>query len=107
MHFPPNFYKVNISAYTFSLDISSTRFIFISNNLGNNMPVELYYLEGRKMCVVFCQLKDEETFKSNQENPEEAGFKLKCLHGRANILQGKYLKVEGPQWQFPGSAICL
>ena len=70
------------------------------------MALDLNYLEGRKVCVVFCQLKEEETFKTNSENPEEAGFRLKCLHGLGNIIDGKYLKVEGPSgsFQVPPSA---
>ncbi|MCM8538369.1 MAG: hypothetical protein NE334_20670 [Lentisphaeraceae bacterium] len=70
------------------------------------MPVQLDYLEGRKICVVFCQLKDEETFKKSEKEPEEAGFRLKCLHGLGNIIDGKYLKVEGDQgsFQIPPSA---
>jgi hypothetical protein len=69
------------------------------------MPVDINYLEGRKICVVFCQLKEEETFKT-EDVPEEAGFRLKCLHGLGNILEGKYLKVEGDQgsFQVPPSA---
>lgn len=63
------------------------------------MSVELGYLEGRKICIVFCQLKDEETFQK-EDIPEEAGFKLKCLHGLGNIVDGKYLKVEGPKGNF-------
>ena len=70
------------------------------------MPVQIDYLEGRKICIVFCQLKDEETFKEPTQDPEEAGFRLKCLHGLGNIIDGKYLKVEGAQgsFQVPPSA---
>ena len=69
------------------------------------MPADLSYLEGRKVCIVFCQLKEEETFQKT-EIPDEAGFRLKCLHGLGNIVDGKYLKVEGPQgsFQVPPSA---
>ena len=53
------------------------------------MSIDLSYLEGRKICVVFCQLKDEETFKTNQENPEEMA--RLCFEGGTH--DGKYLKV--------------
>jgi hypothetical protein len=64
------------------------------------MPAVIDYLEGKKVCVVFCQLHNEESFKDGA-NPEEGNFKLKCLHGLGNIIDdGKYLRVEGPKGSF-------
>ena len=34
------------------------------------MPVEINYLEGRKICVVFCQLKEEETIEVRDKSKE-------------------------------------
>jgi hypothetical protein len=63
------------------------------------MGVNIDYLEGKKICVVFCQLQNEHAFKEGQE-PKEGDFKLKCLHGLGNILEGKYLRVEGAETGF-------
>ena len=63
------------------------------------MAINLGYLEGKKICVVFCQLQNEEEYKNGQD-PGEGNFKLKCLHGLGNIIDGKYLRVEGPQGGF-------
>jgi hypothetical protein len=64
------------------------------------MPVNIDYLEGKKVCVVFCQLQNEEAFNKG-ENPDEGSFKLKCLHGLGNIMDsGKYLRVEGSDGSF-------
>ena len=68
------------------------------------MPQDLSYLEGTKMCVVFCQLKDEEEESTKEQ--DEGSFRIKCLHGLGNIVDGKYLKVEGDNgnFQVPPSA---
>ena len=64
------------------------------------MSMDLSYLEGKKICVVFCQLTNEQAFKDGEE-PKEGSFKLKCLHGLGNIIEGgKYLRVEGPDGGF-------
>ena len=68
------------------------------------MPQDLSYLEGTKMCVVFCQLKEEVEDKAPEG--EDGSFRIKCLHGLGNIVDGKYLKVEGDNgsFQVPPSA---
>ena len=55
------------------------------------MPIDLSYLEGKKVCVVFV--------KSGDEGQPEGEVKMRCLHGRANISPGRF-KVEGPNGAF-------
>ena len=49
------------------------------------MP-DLDYLEGRKLCIVFVQVLDEETGR----------LKLQAMHGRASVENGK-LALRTPQ----------
>ena len=62
------------------------------------MAQDISYLQGAKVCVVFCQLKEEPEDKSVE--PKEGDFRIKCLHGNGSIIDGKYLKVEGPDGAF-------
>jgi hypothetical protein len=69
------------------------------------MAVNIDYLEGRRVCVVFCQLQNEDKFK-NGPAPEAGDFKIKYFHGVGGIVDGKYLGVTGPagSFQVPPSA---
>ena len=69
--------------------------------------MDLKYLEGKKMCVVFCQLQDEDQFQDENDMPDEGTFKIKCLHGRGNVFDnGKALRVEGDNGGFTVPASC-
>ena len=58
------------------------------------LPSSLEYLEGCKLCVVL--------IKADEDDPEGGGIKLKCLHGRANVSNGRlYLEGAGPRFEVP------
>lgn len=61
------------------------------------MPHSIEYLEGRKFCVVFVKVIDEAAGK----------VKLQCLHGRANIENGKLSCVtpDGASFTVPNTAL--
>ena len=70
------------------------------------MSTELQYLEGRKLCVVFCKLVDEDEHGkcTNEEDPK---FQIKTMHGRANVIKNEYLECvssEGGKFKIPPSA---
>ena len=58
------------------------------------MPPNIEYLEGKKFCVVFCKLEEEDKFGrcTNEEDPK---FKIKTMHGRASIINNKYVDCMG------------
>jgi hypothetical protein len=55
------------------------------------MPIDLGYLEGKKICIVFV--------KSGDEDQPDGEVKMRCMYGRANISTGRF-KVEGPNGSF-------
>ena len=61
------------------------------------MPVDIDHLEGRKFCVVFVKVTDEKAGK----------MQLQCLHGRANVENGKLsvMTPEGASFTVPNSAM--
>lgn len=70
------------------------------------MAVELNYLEGRRLCVVFCKLEEEDE-KGKCTNMEDPKFQIKTMHGRANVLNNQYLECvtsEGGNFKIPPSA---
>ena len=67
--------------------------------------MDLSYLEGKKICVVFCQLK--KGIIVDESDPQmEQNFNFQCLHGRANIIKGKQLKIENPEMNFVVPTSC-
>ena len=70
------------------------------------MAVDLKYLEGRKLCVVFCKLEEEDKH-GKCTNMEEPKFQIKTMHGRANVINNKYVECissEGGAFKIPPSA---
>jgi hypothetical protein len=61
------------------------------------MLADIAYLHGKRLCVVFVKVIDEDTGK----------VQLQCLHGRANVEAGrlKLMTPEGAAFGVPGSAL--
>ncbi len=67
--------------------------------------MDLNYLEGKTICVVFCQLKPG--IIVDESDPDMVqNFNFQYLHGRANIINGKQLKVENPNLSFIVPSSC-
>ncbi|MCM8541215.1 MAG: hypothetical protein NE328_13145 [Lentisphaeraceae bacterium] len=67
--------------------------------------MNLAYLEGKKICVVFCQLKEGIIVDEHDPKMEE-NFSFQCLHGRGNVIDGKQLRVENPELGFTIPTSC-
>ena len=70
------------------------------------MAKRLEYLEGKKFCVVFCKLEEEDKF-GQCTNMEEPKFKIKVMHGRASIVENAYVECidpNGTNFRIPPSA---
>ncbi len=64
------------------------------------MGMNLDQYEGKKFCVVFVKVNEEE----DTEKP--VNYQVRCLHGQANIEQSRILHLEHEGGRFTVPASC-
>ncbi len=69
------------------------------------MSLNLKYLEGKTICIVFCKLQNEDAH-GRSNDVENTDFDFKTLFGRASIVDPGYLEVigQGMTFRVPPSA---
>ena len=67
--------------------------------------MDLRYLEGKRICVVFCQLKEGIIVDEHDPKMEE-NFTFQCLHGIGNVINKNQLRVENPKLGFTVPTTC-